>query len=448
MKSLFLVLTLGLFASPLISCSSKGGGTATDNRPPATPALTGKGDPNGAPTQAMIGAAGGQVASSDGVLTLIIPPGALAAETSIGIQPISNLAPGGLGASYRLTPDGQAFTAPVQVVFAFKDSELGGSALAALRVGYQDPKGQWRTIKSVERDAAGHNVKATTKHFSDWSRMTAAKLTPPSASIQTGMSVNLRLDVCRADPSLVGGYDDELSTLLLNCQQSSESAPWAANGVAGGSTESGTVTEVAPGDAAYVAPNVTPSVNPVAVSATINDTDGFKLILVSNITVGTHPSWQGTSRTDTTMTTPGAGTTKIVVDATVRWVWSEVDQGWHATGAVSYSYDLSGGGCTTTALVMGVVSGADGTLSVFDMGSGKLQYAGGGATNLTLMGTSDCNGTHTPMPAFISMGPTTWWTAPAPYGDVSMDGRTIAGSTHSPAGQNPQVDAQWSFTQE
>src|SRR5687768_430852 len=63
----------------------------------------------GAPSELTIGAAGGRLASSDGKLTLVIPPGALASDTRITIQPISNNAPLGLGTAYRFTPDGGQF---------------------------------------------------------------------------------------------------------------------------------------------------------------------------------------------------------------------------------------------------------------------------------------------------------------------------------------------------
>jgi hypothetical protein len=438
---------MGLFGACLASCSSDSSGSSNaPPRPPGVPAVTAKGEPAGAASQATIGAAGGKLASSDGVLTVIIPAGALAADTPISIQPITSVGPGAVGGSYRLTPEGQVFATPAQVVFTFTDAELTGSVLAALRIAYQDDKGQWRAPKSVARDAAAHTVSVPTMHFSDWSKVTGLKVTPPSASIQPGESVNLRLDECerKEDPSY-----PELSELLLTCVQVGASAVWSANGAPGGDNASGTVTEVSPGDAAYVAPNVTPPSNPVAVSAAVPQTDGSKIIVVSNITVGGHPSWTGTSRSDATITT-GPSVTKTVIDATVRWTWNEADQAYHATGALVFDYNLNAGTCTTTAHYQGVISGQDGTLIVYEGASpGQLQYAGGGQSQADVMGTSTCNDSHTPEPAFISAGPTSWWMGPAPPDNlVSADGRTIAGSVKSPPGQEPVTDRQWSFTQE
>ena len=142
-------------------------------------------------SQATIGPAGGKLASSDGVLSLIVPPGALTADTQIGIQPITNLAPGAVGTSYRLTPEGQVFATPAQLVFAFTDTELAGSVLAVLRIAYQDDKGQWRAPKSVARDASAHSVSVTTMHFSDWSKTIGLKLRAPE-SFRTQAADSLR----------------------------------------------------------------------------------------------------------------------------------------------------------------------------------------------------------------------------------------------------------------
>lgn len=447
MKSLLLVVTMGLFGACIASCSSDG--SASGNapaRPPGIPAVTAKGEPNGAASQATIGPAGGKLASSDGVLSLIVPPGALTADTQIGIQPITNLAPGAVGTSYRLTPEGQVFATPAQLVFTFTDAELAGSVLAVLRIAYQDEKGHWRAPKSVARDASAHSVSVTTMHFSDWSKTIGLKLTPPSASIQAGESVNLRLDECARKEDEA---NPELSDLALTCVQVGASAVWSANGAPGGDDASGTVTEIHPGDAAYVAPNVTPPSNPVAVSADVVQPDGSRIIVVSNITVGGHPSWTGTSRTDVTITS-GPSVTKTRIDASVRWTWNEADQAYHAIGALTYDYDLNAGTCTTTAHNQGVIGGRDGTLIVYEgAGPGELRYAGSGQSQADVMGTSTCNDSHMPEPAFISVGPTPWWTAPAPPANVvSADGRTIAGSVKSPPGQDPGTDSQWSFTQE
>jgi hypothetical protein len=73
------------------------------------PVPTAVGTPDGAPTTETIGAAGGSIASSDGALTMNIPAGALASDTDITIQPVTNTAWGGIGTGYQFTPDGLTF---------------------------------------------------------------------------------------------------------------------------------------------------------------------------------------------------------------------------------------------------------------------------------------------------------------------------------------------------
>lgn len=72
--------------------------------PPPTP--TAVGTPDGAAVTKNIGAAGGTILSSDGMLELVIPAGAVATPTDITIQPITNHAPNGVGKGYRCLPDG------------------------------------------------------------------------------------------------------------------------------------------------------------------------------------------------------------------------------------------------------------------------------------------------------------------------------------------------------
>ena len=447
-KSGVSIVVVGVLAALATSCSSSSSGGGAGNpvvRPPAQPAVTAKGDPNGAPMQATIGATGGQLTSSDGVLTIVVPAGALAADTMLGIQPITSLAPGALGAGYRLTPEGQIFATPAQLVFKHTDAQLAGSAVEALHVGYQDDQGQWRSIKSVARDAGAHTVTVTTTHFSDWSQTDGLKVTPGSKTIKPGETVNLRLDDCERKEDAASNLAD----LMLTCQQVGTSAIWSANGAPGGDSASGTVTEVDPGDATYVAPDVTPPGNPVAVSANVAQADGSKILVVSNITVGGHPTFAGTSTVDTTIDGGGGLLTKTMVSATVRWTWSDEDQTYHAAGTLTVDYDYTGPNCKTTAHADGTIAARDGTLAIFDTGGGgPMQYSGNGFTQVAVNGTSTCNDTHTPEPAMVSTGPTFWWQPPPMPASVSADGRTIEGMMTSPPGQIPSTNAHWSFIQE
>ncbi len=115
----------------------------------------------GAPAAAAsskIGPAGG-VVSADGV-TLTIPPGALDAETDIGIQSGAPAPPGytALSPVFRFTPDGLVFKKPASVAIAFQ----GGSG---------SPSVFWSASASASVEALattveGTRAKADVVHFS------------------------------------------------------------------------------------------------------------------------------------------------------------------------------------------------------------------------------------------------------------------------------------------
>src|SRR5262249_45565389 len=129
-----------LLALLFIACGGDSGTTpgGDNNNTPPTPQTTPVGAPDGNPTSQTIGAAGGSVMSEDSVLTLTIPAGALASDTLITIQPITNNAVGGLGKGYRLTPQGLHFTTPVSLAFKVAPENLEGSDPEFLDVAVQD----------------------------------------------------------------------------------------------------------------------------------------------------------------------------------------------------------------------------------------------------------------------------------------------------------------------
>ena len=140
-------------AMALCACGGAGGGLASESvalspttaaptvTPPVakrtTPAAAAMGAPTGSAASATIGAAGGKVSTPDGKIALAIPAGALAADTVISIQPLTNMAHGKIGAAYRLTPEGQMFLKPVTLTFTYTDQDLQGTALEFLGAAFQ-----------------------------------------------------------------------------------------------------------------------------------------------------------------------------------------------------------------------------------------------------------------------------------------------------------------------
>ncbi|MBK8741081.1 MAG: hypothetical protein IPM02_16840 [Betaproteobacteria bacterium] len=159
---------------------------ATWGNPP--PAATAAGVSSGGVAGTTIGAAGGSVGSADGRLVLTIPAGALAADTAIGIQPLTNMAHGKIGAAYRLTPEGQTFLAPVTLAFAYADADLPGTAAELLGAAFQTATGHWQWAGEAAIDTVAKTVSVDSSHFSDWSLVKAsrpARRRRPSRSMDT-----------------------------------------------------------------------------------------------------------------------------------------------------------------------------------------------------------------------------------------------------------------------
>jgi hypothetical protein len=199
-----------------------------------------------------IGPDGGELASADGILRVVIPAGALTAPTLLSVTPITNEAPGGLAGAYRLGPEGQAFDSPVEVVFTFADEDLVGSTLDALGVAYQDEANQWHFLTGVTRDAGAHELSAATTHFSDWADVSFVHIQPGTASVEPSQAIELRLFGCLSVDEAPDGR------LLGDCGPVSGLVTWTVNGVTGGNATQGTVDPFGgdtPGAVNYLAPS-------------------------------------------------------------------------------------------------------------------------------------------------------------------------------------------------
>src|SRR5688572_10426882 len=78
-----------------------------------TPLVCSVGISHGAAVTRIIGQAGGSLQSPDGRMIIEVPEGALASNTTVGIEPVSNTNIAGIGAAFRLTPHGKVFSKPV-----------------------------------------------------------------------------------------------------------------------------------------------------------------------------------------------------------------------------------------------------------------------------------------------------------------------------------------------
>lgn len=271
----------------LAACGSGSDGGSPQEPPPEEPVeavATAVGTALAEPVTQAIGPAGGAIESADGALRIEVPAGALAAEAIVSIQPVSNHAHGKVGGAYRLGHEGISFSVPVRLRFKFTPEQILGTAPKLLRVASQTRDGLWELHEDLQLDADAETVSVETNHFSDWSLVTGAQLSPQSATVKPGETVSLSVVVCERVQS-----DDLLTTLLAQCQPSTVIRNlvrnWSVNGTPGGDGNIGTVLVQDDRAALYTAPAVAPQSNPVAVSAEYPALEGELVTLVADIRV-------------------------------------------------------------------------------------------------------------------------------------------------------------------
>jgi len=127
----------------------------------------------------VVGATGGQVLSSDGLLRLDVPAGALTGPEDITIQKLSTgdvdpaLAPLGPVALYRLTPDGLVFAQPVTVTFdaGAPDVNMPGTVATDLLWVANSSAGTHEAVDGLQivldASAGTLQVSGEISHFSD-----------------------------------------------------------------------------------------------------------------------------------------------------------------------------------------------------------------------------------------------------------------------------------------
>ncbi len=411
--------TLALIALLFVACGDDDPtdpGDGGNNNP--EPQATAPGVPNGAATVETIGAAGGTLVSSDGSFSIDVPAGALASDTDITIQPITNTAWGGFASGYRLTPDGLTFAQPVDLVYEIAAEDLEGTHPDFVELAYQDDEGFWHIINDATYDPNFRTIGVQTTHFTDFSSLHGLQIRPASATVGTLGTVTLNVRYCD------NVTEDEITTLLYSCGDELATlgtfSNWSVNGISGGNASVGRVVELANGQARYTAPGSVPQNNPVAVSVLARGRRSTQT-LVSNITIG--GKWYGTATAD-----HGDGE-KIV--ATVVWESNGTFQNietFTAKGFVKYFPDTDFGEvCDFVSLTPDTVSmqAIDGHL-VIDHSTDPATWYGGGSTILDANQCYICDGWEQPECEQFQFA-LTWMNADQQDGwEVSADGQTIS----------------------
>ena len=258
-----------------------------------TPTLTEIGRPVGEKISQKMNKDGGRLLSPDGRMELIIPPGALSSKTNISIQPVTNVAPGGRGNSYKLEPAGIQFSQPAQIIFHYNQNDFDGSMEALQGISFQDEKGQWYRLKNAALDTINKTISGNITHFSIWATFDYSEIRPAVSRVKVGKKIPLTIVINYppGDPSAQsnGAADDDLLAGPGNIVHINPT--WKVNGVTGGNSIVGTIIPLQGNSETFTAPGSVPDRNPVDVTAeananlTINGVTFHSLKLVSHITI-------------------------------------------------------------------------------------------------------------------------------------------------------------------
>ncbi|MBK9983914.1 MAG: hypothetical protein IPP15_16365 [Saprospiraceae bacterium] len=222
------------------------------------PLVTPVGSPTGIPSSTSIDASGGTLTSTDGVLKLTIPAGAVSSTTIFSIQPLSNNCPGGAGSAYRLSPEGLTFAQPVTILFNYADSIVANENYLA--IAYQDVDHTWFAPKIISSTASVNQISVQTKHFSDWSIFERLSISPHKASVFINENVTLKITFVGTLNSITNSQGIELNNLNID---NLVSTTWHA--------DAGNIEKMGDDKAKYTAPSTVPSDNPVDVSVKFNN---------------------------------------------------------------------------------------------------------------------------------------------------------------------------------
>jgi hypothetical protein len=227
-------------------CKKSNSGPPVFTIPSGPPATTAIGTPAGIPVTSTIGPGGGKVLSADGRVELRFPANALAANTDITIQPVSNTAPGGRGLSYHLMPDGTKFKVPVSLIFHYTASDENGTLPYLFYIASQDSTGVWQAdFKNRLVDTVAKTATLPISHFSLWDLGSTVNLFPSPPGVSAGEKSELFVTILNDEGDATPGAGGEFSLSPLPDETpvpNSNISNWTVNGKPGGNAQDGTVS--------------------------------------------------------------------------------------------------------------------------------------------------------------------------------------------------------------
>ncbi len=153
--ALQVIITVHLFF--FISCNKK----ETSNTAPI----------NNNISTSSIGIAGGSLLSVNNRVQITIPSNIFTTPTTVSIEKTNAPLPtNGIGAIYKILPEGATFSTPATIRFTYTDAELGNKSPYLLIAAFKNANGIWERIslKKSILDVANKSFSVTTNHFSEW----------------------------------------------------------------------------------------------------------------------------------------------------------------------------------------------------------------------------------------------------------------------------------------
>ncbi len=129
--------------------------------------------PAGKTASASIGSTGGDLASNDGALQVVIPAGALPSNVMVTVTPAASPGGGSIGTVYEIGPTGTEFATPITLTLQYDPSKLGGTDPSMLRVATY-ASGGWQMLPGATVDTQTKTVSGTTTHLSPYALVSAA----------------------------------------------------------------------------------------------------------------------------------------------------------------------------------------------------------------------------------------------------------------------------------
>lgn len=219
------------------------------------------GTPSGAAVVKQIGPEGGLLNSEDGAIQILVPPGTVDKAVDFSIQPITNTLEGGLGMAYRLLPENEKFSKPVEIIYNLDGMDIPEDRYEVLFMAYQNDKGHHYLAADTKVDKAQKKLTVKTSHFSDWSVAQLFELEVGKVQVAVGDTARVRL-MWQMGSLLAPLTTDQPIGDLIEYGANTSTLRWSI-GYGKGTIRATGATCV------YTAPETVPSENPAQVSVTV-----------------------------------------------------------------------------------------------------------------------------------------------------------------------------------